>query len=137
MIHTEPAEGTWTKALQSFCCQIEVSSDVRSFLMGGGGGGGGGGGQPLGGRWPAQGGGLELLGYISCCFPYAVCWCPGPRARRAWALRLPEFAQLYPAGSLQWRFACGFDFRHGLPVVGGFAVLRGLLIVSVGTMSSF
>ena len=99
------------------------------FLDGGGGG--------LWGCWPAHVGWLELLGYISCCFPYAVCWCRGPRARRAWALRLPEFAQLYPAGSLQWRFACGFNFRHGLPVEGGFAVLRGLLIVSVGTMSSF
>ena len=56
MIHTEPAEGTWTKALQSFCCQIGVSSDVQSFLMGGVGGGGVGGGcgavgRPMWGGW--------------------------------------------------------------------------------------
>ena len=37
---------------------------------------------------------------------------------------------VYLAGGLQWHFACGFDFS-------GFAVLRGLLMVSVGTMASF
>ena len=79
----------------------------------------------------------RIVGLYFLLFPYAVCWCPGPRARRAWAPLLPGFALLYPTGRLQWRFACGFDFRHGLPVVGGFAVLRGLLIVPVGTMRCF
>ena len=37
---------------------------------------------------------------------------------------------VYLAAGLQWHFACGFDFS-------GFAVLRGLLMVPVGTMGSF
>ena len=42
-------------------------------------------------------------------------------------------------GILQWHFTCGFDFRHGLwlPFVAAFAVLRGLLMVPVGTMGPF
>ena len=45
----------------------------------------------------------------------------------------------YPAGKLQWHFTCGFKFRHSLwlPFVAGFAALKGLLIVSVGTMGYF
>ena len=45
----------------------------------------------------------------------------------------------YPAGKLQWCFTCVFKFRHSLwlPFVAGFAALKGLLIVSVGTLGYF
>ena len=40
---------------------------------------------------------------------------------------------------MQWHFTCSFDFRHGLwlPFATAFAVLKGLLIVPVGTMDPF
>ena len=43
---------------------------------------------------------------------------------------------VYPAGGLQWRIICGFDFGHGLwvPFVAAFAVLGVLLLVPVGAM---
>ena len=45
-------------------------------------------------------------------------------------------SEVYPAGKLQWHFTCGFDFRYSLwlPFEAAFAVLKGLLIVTVGTM---
>ena len=48
-------------------------------------------------------------------------------------------SEVYPAGKLQWRFTYGFNLRHGLwlPFAAAFAVLRGLLMVPVGTMGSF
>ena len=57
---------------------------------------------------------------------------------RAWHARTSP-SGVYPAGELQWRFNCGFDFGRSLrlPFVAGFPVLRGLLIVSVGTVVPF
>ena len=45
-------------------------------------------------------------------------------------------SEVYHAGKLQWHFTCGFDFRYSLwlPFEAAFAVLKGLLIVTVGTM---
>ena len=45
-------------------------------------------------------------------------------------------SEVYPAGKLQWHFTCGFDFSLWLPFAGGFAALKGLLIIPVGTMGS-
>ena len=66
---------------------------------------------------------------------------------RLWALSKVENSvrvraspsEVSPAGKFQWHFTCGFDFRHGLwlPFVAAFAVLRGLLMVPVGTMGPF
>ena len=55
-----------------------------------------------------------------------------PRSRSRW--ERASASGVYPAGKLQWHFACGFDFRHGLwsPFVTAFSVLGGLLIVPVG-----
>ena len=36
--------------------------------------------------------------------------CPGSRSRWERA----SASGVSPAGKLQWHFACGFDFRHGL-----------------------
>ena len=57
---------------------------------------------------------------------------------RAWHARTSP-SGVYPAGELQWRFNCGFDFGRSLrlPFVAGFPVLKGLLIVSVGTVVPF
>ena len=57
---------------------------------------------------------------------------------RAWHARTSP-SGVYPAGELQWRFNCGFDFGRSLrlPFVAGFPVLMVLLIVSVGTMVPF
>ena len=48
-------------------------------------------------------------------------------------------SEVYRTGKLQWHFTCSFDFRHNLslPFVTGFAVLKGLSIVPVGTMGHF
>ena len=61
--------------------------------------------------------------------------CPKSRGRRTRALSF----EVHPAGKFQWHFTCGFDFRHSLwlPFVAAFAVLKGLLIVPVGTMGPF
>ena len=58
---------------------------------------------------------------------------PKLRARRVCA----SLSEVYPAGKLQWHFTCGFGFSLWLPFVAGFAVLKGLLIVPLGTMGSF
>ena len=53
-------------------------------------------------------------------------------------IRTPT-SKAYPAGKLQWPLTCGFGFGHSpwLPFAVGFAVLKGLLIVVVGTAGSF
>ena len=47
--------------------------------------------------------------------------------------------EVYHAGRLQWHFTCGFDFGHGLwsLFITGFAVLKRLLVVPVGTTGYF
>ena len=46
---------------------------------------------------------------------------------------------VYPFGKLQLHFIFGFHFRHSLcpAFATAFSVLRGLLIVLVGTIGSF
>ena len=51
-------------------------------------------------------------------------------------------SKIYPARKLRWYVACGFDFRHfrfeiWLSFLAGFTALKGLLMIPVGTMSSF
>ena len=48
-------------------------------------------------------------------------------------------SELCPAGRLQCCSSCGLDCEDGLCLLfaGDFAVLRGLLMVPVGTMGSF
>ena len=57
---------------------------------------------------------------------------------KAWRM-IASPSEVYPAGKLQWHFNYGFHFRNSLwlAFAAGFAVLRGLLIVTVGTMDSF
>lgn len=47
--------------------------------------------------------------------------------------------RIYPAGKLQWYFLFGFHFSHApwLPFAAGFALLKVLLLIPVGTMGSF
>ena len=91
--------------------------------MGYGGGGGRGG----------VGWGLTLFGLGGC--GGADVGCDESRELRA---RSSPF-DIYPAAKLQWHFTCGFDFRHSLwlPFAVAFAVLKGLLIVPVGTIGPF
>ena len=60
--------------------------------------------------------------------------CPISRSRRVHLA-----FEVYHAGRLQWHFTCGFDFGHGLwsLFIAGFTVLKGLLVVPVGTMGYF
>ena len=98
------------------------------------------GGAVYGARVRIYGGWDGLLGWSVWAGGLGEGWvayglCPKSRGRRT---RASPF-EVHPAGKFQWHFTCGFDFRHSLwlPFVAAFAVLKGLLIVPVGTMGPF
>ena len=69
---------------------------------------------------------------IGCSHPgYRISWMFWPFGP-LWAVSRVESAThvpwFFPADKLQWRFTCGFDFRHTLwlPFVAAFAVLKEL-----------
>ena len=61
-------------------------------------------------------------------------WGVDPKSSARCARASPSW--IYPAGKLQWHFTCGLDFGHSLwlPFKAVFVVVKGLLIVPVGTM---
>ena len=58
---------------------------------------------------------------------------------KSWARGPTSPSEAHPGGKFMWHFACGFRFRHypRLPFAAVLSVLKGLIIVPMGTMGPF